>query len=187
MARDYFINGESLVSFKGNSASSIGSLTQLGLSTDPIRVTLELHHKDIIVDAWGPEVPADVQQFLAAVTVNINFIHIDRTVLDYCLQESMGGTTAVGTLARAGLRLGGGVSRFAVGNHYIGLNISSPVAAKPWRFYFAYLTGTPVDVPLGTEKSVISTTWRVIPYTTDPYGGGTGSLGTLLWDHILDT
>ena len=194
MARDFFINGECLVRVKGNVNTTISSLSELGLSEDPIVVTPDLKHTDLNLDAWGSEVPADVQFKLAAVTVRMKLIHFDRAVLDTCLIESMAGAGniagagLIGMLARAGRRMGGGNARFAANNHFIGLNLTSPSEAnKPWRFYSAYLTGPPMEMPLGTEKSVVALNWRVIPYTQDPWGGGTGADGVRLWDHSQDT
>lgn len=187
MARDFFINGESMVSVKGAAGTSINPLIQLGLSDGPIRVSLDFRHRDIQVDAWGNEIPPEVQFMLAAATITMTLVHFDRDVLDVCVQESFGGAAAPGFLTRAGSRLGNNAARFAATNHYIGLNILSPVAAKPWRFYFTYLTGTPVEFPLGTEKSLVQLTWRAIPYTQDPWNGGLGALGSPLWDYTLDT
>ncbi len=190
MSRDFFINGETLVLVKGRSDSAIGTLTELGLSSDPIRVSPVFKHKDILVDAWG-EVPADVQFMLAEATVTMNLIHIDRGVLNTVIQESMAGAPAIGSLARAGQRMGNNQPRFgpggANGNHYIGLNLSSPVGNLPWCFYYAYLSSPPVQIPLGTEKSVFACQWRVVPYVQDPYGNGQGAYGAVLWSHVLDT
>lgn len=201
MARDFHINGESMVFVKGAAGTLIASLTQLGLADSPIVVTPRSHYADINVDAWGGrEVPVDVQYKLSDITVQINLIHYDREVLRTCLQLSMGGGLIPGgidgALGRTGTRLGGGVGRFAAGNSYIGLNIASPVDGLPWRFYYAYLADNPATYPLGAEKSVVQTVWRVVPYTNDPWGGGTaqpntvagtGSAGAVLFDHVLDT
>jgi len=190
MARSFFINGETMVSVKGNINTTISSSTQLGLADGPITVTPDFRHRDINVDAWGnTEIPADVQVFLASVGVRITLIHFDRAVLDTVLAESLGGMNgAVGQMPRAGTLMGGnGLARFAAGNHYIGLNLSSPVGNKPWRFFYSYLTGPPVEFPLGTEKSVAVVNFRVIPYAADPWGGGTGALGALLWDYNSDS
>jgi hypothetical protein len=191
MARDFLINGESMVSVKGPQGSAIASISQLGLTVSPIRVTLDVRHRDINLDAWGGEIPADTQFMLAAASISMDLVHVDRDVLSACIKLGMAGAGGVGNnegqLARAGLRMGGGLARFASGNNYIGLNISSPVLALPYRFYFAYLTGTPVDIPLGTEKSIIVCNWRAIPYTQDPWNSGQGATGTVLYDNTLDT
>ncbi len=190
MARDFFINGESLVLVKGSAGSAIANLSELGLAEGPIRVTFDYRHRDMQVDAWGREIPVDVQWMLGAATITMNLIHFDRAVLEACQGESMGGAgggAVPGTFNRAGTRMGGGAVRFAASNHYIGLNIASPVAGLPWRFFFTYLTMQPVDWPLGTEKSSIMTTWRAIPYTIDPWNGGFGAFGYQLFDRTLDS
>jgi hypothetical protein len=201
MARDFFINGETMVSVKGRSDSDISAITQLGLSDSQIRVTLDFRHLDLNVNAWG-EMPADVQWMLAGANISMTLVHFDRAVLDVCLMESMGGVPngAVGGMNRAGQRLGNNAPRFAAGgvngNHLIGLNLSSTVGAKPWRFFYTYLAAPPMEFPLGNERSIIVLNWRAIPYTQDPWGGsssqpntvaGTGAQGALLWDHTLDS
>jgi hypothetical protein len=186
MARDFFIPGESLVQVKSRIDSGISALTQLGLAADAISVTPHFMHSDINVDAWG-QAPADVQWMLAEVTISMNLIHVDRSVLDECLRLSMGNAPFIGTLGRAGQRLGNNSARFAIGNSFIGLNITSPVAGKPWRFFYAYLADNPVEIPCGVEKAIFRCNWRAIPFTQDPYGAGLGAFGSVLWDYTLDT
>ncbi len=178
-----------MVAVKGRSDSAIPNLTNLGL-TNPqgkVRVSLNLRHMDLLVDSWGNEIPVDVQWMLADATITMTLVHFDRTVFDTCQLLSMGNPSALGQVARAGNRLGGNSARFSVGNNFISLNISSPVGNKPWRFYTAYLTGNAYEFPLGTERSELSLTWRAIPFSTDPYGGGTGAANTYLWDHVADS
>jgi len=191
MSRDLFVNGETMVYVKGRADSGIGAIQQLGLAEGPIKVSLDFKHKDVNLDAWGGEVPAEVQFMLASASVSMSLIHFDRSILDVCLMESMAGAPAIGQLRRAGSRMGNNLPRFAgggeLGNHYIGLNLSSPIGNKPWRFFYSYMTGPPIDFPLGTEKSVVGVNWRVIPYIQDPWNGGLGADGAILWDHILDS
>lgn len=190
MPRGFQINGESLVLVKGRADSAIGSLTQLGLSDADIDVDLEFMHEDIKVDAWG-EAPPELQFFLAAANITMTLVHFDPVVLDVCIAESMAGAPAVGSTARAGALMGNGLPRFApggaFGNHFIGLNIASPVAGKPWRFYYAYLARNPVKYPLGTKRTITQLNWRAIPYTVDPWNGGLGATGAVIWDNVLDT
>ena len=186
MARDIFINGPALVQVKGAVNTSIGSLTQLGLAESAIRVSPAYYHDPIIVDAMGPNVPMDEQVFLAEARVTMDLVHYDRTVIDACLALAMAGSTA-GTMVGAGTRMGGGVARFAAGNCYIGLNISSPVAGKPWRFLYAKLDGNPAQFPLGTKRSIVQLTWLCIPYMVDPWNSGAGSAGAVVWDYTSDT
>ncbi len=176
--RDFFINGESMVSVKGPSGSLIASITQLGLSDGQIPVNFENAFDDLNVNAWGKQ-PVDVQ--------SMTLIHFDPAVLNECYRLSQAGAAAAGVLNRAGTRMGGGFARFAPGNNYIGLNILSPVEAAPYRFYFAYLTTNPLDFPLGTEKSVVTLNWRCIPYTQDPWQNGFGAQGTVWFDRLTDS
>lgn len=189
MARDYQINGEAMVSVKSNPLSSIAALTQLGLSDNSISWSVTFKHMDIAVDAWGGDngPPPEVQAFLIEANIQMTLVHFDRTVLEECVRLSTGGGAVEGSLPRAGSRMGGGVARFAAGNNFIGLNISGPVSNRPLRFYFAYLTGTPIVYPIGTRRTVASMNWRAIPYTVDPWNGGAGALGTVIYDHTLDT
>lgn len=191
MSRDFDIPGPALVLVKGRSDSAIGTIQELGLSDQVINVTLNFRHKDINVECWG-DIPPDVQFKLADIRISFSLIHFDRTILEACISESMGGAPAFGQLAGAGFRLGNGKARFASGaglsgNHLIGLNITSPINGVPWRFLYCYMEGTPAEFPLGTEKSIIRTNWRCIPYTQDPYNGGLGAYGVTLCDHTLDT
>ncbi len=190
MARDYFINGETLVLVKGRADSAIGSLQQLGLSDAPIAIRMNFHHKDIGVDAYGATVP-ETQVMGGDATISMTLVHFDRSVLATCVNESLGGATAEGLLQRAGSRMGNNLPRFGaggfLGNHYIGLNLTSVVAGIPWRFYYTFLANPPVEFPLGTEKSIVRLQWRAIGYTVDPWNGGLGSLNQPIFDHILDT
>lgn len=193
MARDFFINGETLVSVTGPTGSTIATTQEFGLAADPVRITPVFRHRDINVDAWG-EAPADIQWMLAEVQVSFTLIHMDRAVLDECLRLSMGGPSAIGQMSRAGTRMGNNVVWPAVGNKFIQLFLSSPIGAKSWRFFFSYLTNPPMEFPLGTEKSMVPVNWRVIPYplaststASDPANvQGTSILGATnyqLWSH----
>ncbi len=189
MARDLHINGESLVRVKGASDSAIASLSQLGLAEGPIVVTLQLNHSDVNVDAWGglEGPPVDVQWMLAEAAVTMDLIHYDRDVLETCLALSMGGASAAttGQMARAGTRMGKGVARFAAGINLIGLNIASPQEGKPWRFYHAYIASG-YEYQLSVKRTAARLTWRVIPYTADPWNAGLGASNYQLWDHTAD-
>lgn len=194
MTRAWFVNGETMVAVKGNVNTSIAALTYLGLAVDQVSVTPDFRHQEINVNAWG-EIPAEIQWMNGAVMIHMNLVNFDIDVLDICLQESMGGATALGSVGRAGQLMGNNVARFAAGNHFIGLNLLSPVAGKPYRFWYAYLAAPPITFPLGVDKSIISLNWRAIPYSPDPWGGataqpgtvaGTGAAGAVIWDRTLD-
>lgn len=197
MSRGFQVPGECMVLVKGNSASAIASLSQLGLTEDSVQVTYTYRFQDIKVNAWGNMGPPPEEQcFLAEVNVSMNLVHFDEAVLKECVRLSLAGAPVEGQMPRTGALMGGQAARFAVGNNYIGLNLTSPVAGNPYRFYYARLANNPFSVPMGTERQVATLNWRVIPYTNDPWGGGTaqpntvagtGSLGALLWDRVLDS
>ncbi|MDE2098089.1 MAG: hypothetical protein KGL39_12620 [Patescibacteria group bacterium] len=201
MARDYFVNGESLVYVKSANFGG-GALTQLGLSEGPIRIRPNFRHRAIKVDAWGPGSPAEIQTMLFDVNIQMTLVHFDRSVLDSCLTESLGGGTLLGgdnvwRLNRAGVRLGNAAASQTTNNHFIGLYITGPTSSpsKPWHFWFSYLTGPPMDFPLGTERSAVGLNWRAIPYPTtgtagDPAGAITsnvpgGATNQVVWTHSL--
>ena len=187
MARDFHINGESLIYVKGAAGSTVANLAELGLAEGPVSVTIDTRHLDINLDAWGTQIPADVQVMNSAANISMGLIHYDREVLRECLRLSMGGPTTEGQVARAGTRMGANNARFAAGWKFISLNIASPIDGLPWRFYNAYMTGPPMVYPVGTEKTVTVLNWRAIPYTTDPWQGGNGSANQILWDRTLDS
>lgn len=191
MTRSFYINGESMIYVKGCSSSDIGSLQELGLCDSPVQVSVDPNYLDITVDAWGSQ-PPEMQFKLSSALIQMRLVHFDIDVLNTCIEESMGGATGPGVMTRAGTTLGNGAARFFpggpfVGNHYIGLNIASPVENNPYRFLFCYLVGHPNSFPFGTERSIIQLTWRAVPYTADPWNSGLGALGSVLWDNTLDT
>lgn len=175
-----------MVLVKGASNTSIGSLSQLGLTSDPIQVTEEYRHLEIQVDAYG-RVPPEAQSMGMVARVQMNLVHFDAAVLAACVQAANAGAPAEGALGHAGALMGGGVARFQPGNNYIGLNIQSAIGAQPWRFLFAYLAQTPLVWPLGAERSVVPLTWYAVPYSVDPWNNGQGSYGVYVFDHNLDT
>jgi hypothetical protein len=206
MPRDFRINGETLVKVKGGAHLSghvVGNLTELGLAVDQITVVPKFRHQELKVNDFGPDVPAEVLTMLAEVMIRMNLVHYDHSALDVCIAEAMGGTgdffTEAGTLAPAGTPLGAGIALHASGNHYISVNLLSPVLDRPWRFRACYLADQPIEYPLGTKASVVSLTWRCIPYTTftsvvslstsgqPTVGGEILSSGVVLWDRTLDS
>lgn len=207
MARDFVVNGETLVKVSfgdhipagfSNIAESATNLCELGLASEGIRITPTFHHLDVHVDDFGPDVPAEVLWMLADCTVQMTLIHYDRNVLDLCLAESMGGALVgspgppggnfryAGTMRAAGAPMGAYRTLRASGNRFIGLNLASPVLQLPWRFPASYLAVTPAEIPLGTEKTQVKLNWRAIPYATGG-GGEIRSSGVVLFDHLEDT
>ncbi len=186
MSRNWFINGESMVYVKGPAGSLIANLQELGLSDNPIQITMVPKHKDINLDAWG-EAPADVQFKLAEVIITMGLIHFDPLILMDCVRLSMGGAAQFGRMARAGTLMGGAVPRFHASNKLVGVTIASPQEGLPWRFLTCYLAQPIGQWPLGTEKSVVQLQFRCIPYTYDPWQGGAGASNWVLFDNIPDS
>ena len=229
MVRDYVIEGEVLVKVKGGaqwSGIGLGSPTELGLSSDQITIRPNFKHKDINITDFGPEIPVEVLWNLADVTITMNLVHYDRAILERCMIESMGGGRFViptlpigalayfaGTMAPAGTALGNGKELFASGCHFISLNLLCAQSQFNWRFPSSYMCKTPVEIPLGTQASVVKVEWRAIPYsplryqsgilingvlTTQPFAVPASevifrvpteqrSSGIILFDHFTDT
>lgn len=191
MGRDLFIAGECLVRVKGAAGSTIASLSELGLSEDPITVSVNGNYDDVHADAWGSLTPFEVQYFLSDAYIDMTLVQFDQAILEACIVESQGGAnlgvTGPGIMPRAGTRLGNNAPRFNALNHYIGLNITSPVNNQPWRFFTTYMPNLPDSWPIGTKRSVVRVRFRCIPYTQDPWNGGVGAAGTILWDRQSDT
>jgi hypothetical protein len=190
MARQYYVNGETLTLVKGRSDCAIGTLSELGLCQESISITVQSEKKPIIVDAYGSK-PPETQFFGAMAACSFTLVNFDPDVLAVCLQESWGSSPAEGQLGHAGSLMGNGKVRFApggiLGNHFIGLNIQSALGADPWRFLFSYLADNPIEWPVGTEKSLVRCSWEAVPYSVDPWNGGNGSFSVPIWDHTLDT
>lgn len=189
MSRNYYLNGETMVYVKGRSDSIIANLTELGLTSESITISVNSYRKNIRVDAYG-DGPPESQFFGAGATVQMTLVHFDKDVLNFCLNESWGSTPAFGTMGHAGSLMGNNRARFAPGgvngNHFIGLNLISAAGALPWRFLNSALADNPMIFPIGTEKSLVRLTWQAFPYATDPWNNGNGSFGTAIWDHVSD-
>ncbi len=224
MGKSFQVNGESLVTIRFGAHmypnappppfTRIPAPVQLGLTSDSISITPRYVHNDISADDYGGKIPAEISCSIADASINMTLVVYDNTVLDACLAESMGGTayqvlpTAqnifnipgvsyyAGAMSPAGSLLGNGLPLLSSGNHFMSLNILSPQQNYPWRFPSAYLTGPPVKIPLGTERSLVSLNWRAIPYASPMVFTNQGaflrtqeivSSGTILWDHQLQT
>lgn len=187
MARDYYINGETMIYIKGAVDSTYPAVTELGLCDIPIRVSVEYKHLDIKVNAYG-EVSPEKQAMGAMARVNISLVHFDRSVLSFLISQSLGGSPAIGQLGHAGFRMGNGVGRFGAGMRYVSLGIVSALTAGdpnivPWTFHYAVLSNNPLEFPLGAERSLVTCAFDCVPYSVDPWNGGNGSYGTTIWDH----
>jgi hypothetical protein len=198
MARDFQIGGPTLVKVTGGqhmSGHAICNPSELGLTTESVTVEPRFRYRDVGVDDFGPEVPAEVQWMLSDALIRMTLVHHDWNVLDICMIESMAGggvafndggvnlrnpaggdllflrSHLAGNLAPAGSLMGNGLPMFASGNHYVSLNLTSPVNRKPWRFRSCYLAERPVVYPVGVKCSEVQLTWRAIPYAPIYFSG----------------
>ena len=221
MARSFVINGETMVKVKGGAhllrpplAGVVGELTELGLSSESIRVTPTYYQAYVPTADFGPNAPAEVMWNMAHVDIGMVLVHYDRLASDICMAESMGGQVnalPAGVMQPAGQMLGRGLQPLASGCHYLSLNLLSPVLDVPWRFPTAYLTAPPQEIPLGTSRTMLALNWRAVCYVPpilsghhsltgggvslsgssslsgNPRGVEVTSSGRVLWDHTLET
>jgi hypothetical protein len=187
------------------SGRAIGDRTQLGLALDDVKVTPNFIHHNVHTDDFGPDIPADKIARLSDVRINAVLVHYDNVALDMLMDESTGGGRAGnffatgGTLAAAGTFLGGMKPVLASGCHFVNLWLSSPVLGVPWKFNAAFLNGPPLEIPLGTKRSMTRVEFGAIPYrppleTVDQTISGTStfvsspgevtSSGVILWERI---
>lgn len=190
MARNYYTNGEQMTYVKGRSdLAAIAARTELGLTDQSIRIGIRTNRLKIRVDAMGDAAPES--QFMgASATIAMALVHFDYDVLEACIQESWGSSPAVGALGHAGSLMGNSKALFAPGgvngNHFISVNIVSALGMRSWRFFYSTLSENPVEFPIGTERSLVSLNWDVLPYSIDPWNNGQGSYGITLFDHGND-
>lgn len=170
-------------------------LYELGLPEGKIIISPKLIHKDVVIDEFGPDSAADVRTLCHEVKVDMTLIHYDQWVLDTVKAESMGGGQVAGgfagTLPPAGHTLGRGLAPGSSGCHFMSLSLFPTIfGGVPWRFPTAYLTSDPLEIPIGTEKSMVRLVWRGIAYTQyDGNAPGDNELptsGLVLWDHGVD-
>lgn len=184
---------------------TLSTLTELGLCSEQIKITPNHNHHDINIDNYGPKVPVDVMAQMRDCTIEMTFVHFDDYVLAVCMAESAGGlnfgvdpifgninASWNGIAGNAGQLLGGGKDYFASGNHFISLSllpINYFAAAFPpgamMRFPTCYITDR-VVYPIGTERSLVSVTWRSIPYRPYLSGSDYPSMSGLLFDDLID-
>lgn len=181
MARQYVVNGETLIQVKGHSNSSISSLSNLGVTSGPINVIVQDSVDDILTDPTGKATPIDAQTMGGIATISFSLLHFDRAILDAIYALSVGGT-APGTMGRAGQVMGNGLARLASGWLFFGMNLTAPVAGSGWNFKACRL-GDQYSFPLGTERSVVGVTIKAIPYVADP---ASGLALAVLYNNTLD-
>ncbi len=209
MARDFIIGAETLVevglfiysggeyghTFNNQPDIDLGlasKYAELGLSVGPIKISPRFVHRDIKVDDYGSEIPAEVMNMMSEVYIHMTLVHYDPEILSSCINESTGGSIVEGTLTPTGSTMGGGVPLTTSGNHYIDLRLTPGVLSlvNPYRFPSAYLVSQPLEIPLGVETTLVQTTWRAIPQPNIFRGLATPgstipfeiiSSGTVLW------
>lgn len=175
------------------SGQPLGTLTDLGLCQDQVKVEYERKHQDVLTDSFA-DMPADVRWQAAGCKVKMTLIHFDSLVLKCCLSDSMAGggqrrlanrnlgliDVQPGRILKSpGARLGNGLPRLASGNYFVGLNVaisadfgnvtndltdSTQYQPQRLRFLHCYLAEQPVVYPLGSECSAVELTWRAVPY-----------------------
>ncbi len=188
MPREFVIYGESLVKVRGNIASPLLFLTELGLAEQEIHIIPTFYHQDIHVDDFGPNVPVEVHSMLAEVMINMVLINYDPLVLEYCLSESQGIPSVSGpsTLSGpgnqwgkfngAGTMLGNYEPMFSSGNHYLEVDIITALNEPDWSFKSCYFATKPVLIPLGVKRTKAEVNIRCIPYTIPLLSGQTTTI-----------
>lgn len=187
MGRGLQVPGATLLSCRGGehlSGFALGSLTELGLCIEPVRISPQFNYDDVKVDGFGPYVPIDTQWQLASVQIDCKLIHFDPDTLDAIVAESMAGGTMPGglALANAGFRLaptgtllGGRKPMYASGNHFFSLTIESDDiitgSGLPIRYRRCHLYQRPVVTPIGTKVQQVDLSFRALPYA-NPYRSG---------------
>lgn len=204
--RQYVINGEcmtwvrgrgSLLDLNDDSGPAIPAnmkFVELGLTSDQVNISILMNHQDVLVDDFGPKVPAEVLVQQAEARIKFTLIHYDPVILQACLSESLGGSydnlvnpnrevnmPRPERLFSAGMPLGGGQPVLYPRCHYIQLLLTSPVLGAPWLFPSTYVMEE-VKIPTGTSTTIASMTWRSIPYKSqytfsDPLNASSGFNG----------
>ena len=161
MARNYFVNGNTLVTADGS---------ELGIAESSVSITINPKHLEIKVSTFGPDVPPEVQAMLADANIGMVLVNFDIAVLNTCIRKSMAAAT-LGTMQIAGTLMG-------ANSHFVSLRIASPTGGVPWTFPSCYLTGSPITWPLGNERSLVSLNFKAIPYVADPASSANAVLFT---------
>lgn len=194
MPRSYNVYGETLIRVKGGPQSSLITSTDLGLTNEPIVITPRFYHKDIPVDDFGPEVPAEILRMPVDISIQMTLVHYDATVLALCTRETLGNSPDIlnldGVLGSAGEPMGKALALFARGNRYISVNLISGLflaqGKRPIRFRCCYLDGKPLEIPLGTTRTLVKLNWRCIPYVQPNSNDEILSEDAVLFDYLFD-
>ncbi len=167
MARDYYINGQCLVSYNSQ---------ELGLTDNNGKVTItpNVHYLPIEVDGWGSaETSPERQCFLVHCTISMTLVHFDKDVFKTAMVNSTQGS-AEGTMPRGGTLLG-------ANGGYKTLSLSSPgPVARTWSFPSTFIKDH-YTLPIGAERSLLEVVWQAVAYTADPYNSGNWSQGVQVY------
>lgn len=194
MAREYMVFGECMVKVRGPAGSIIEEITELGLASESIRLTPRYNHLDILTDDFGPNVPVEVLSHLADANLQMTLVHYDPQILDYCMYLAMGGRGPIsstndwdGSLSPAAVPLGLGAPLHDEINNYVSVYLvpASYTTTVPYRFPACYLDAKPLEIPFGTERTLVKLNWRVIPYQEFTTGEITSEQGHRLWSHEI--
>jgi hypothetical protein len=195
MSREYVVFGEFIVKVSGG---LVGTVEELGLTSEQVRIHPRYNFRDIPTDDFGAA-PVETRWDLADATVTMTLVHYDPDVLNKCMGSAMGGggfdTSSItdnidGFMAGAGRLLGFNRGLGTAANMYVTVYLipADDGGFEPYRFYACYLDARPLVIPLGTERTLVQLSWRVIPYQEITTEGGvmvetSSQEGVTLWDH----
>jgi hypothetical protein len=170
MPRQYVLNGETLVEVRGGCHASgfpIGVLSELGLAEDQIRISPQINFKDINVNDFGPNVPADLLRMLSSVKISMTLVNYSPEVLDICIAESMGISRTIPDIGIPGVS----TVRLSPDNGEVGANsgqflisaVQGGTPLQPGDFAF-WVGGTlaGAGTPMGGLKRIFESGWHYI-------------------------
>lgn len=171
MARGYTVFGEFIVSVSGGLFDEI---EELGLTAEPARIVPVYNHRDIPTDGYGPNVPVEVLWNMGECLLFLTLVNYDTEVLGRCYRSAMGGgnpdqgddTDLDGFMGPAGRPLGFGRRIGTAANYYVTVHLfpTDDGQYNPYRFIACYLNSQPLEIPIGTERTLVRLCFRVIPY-----------------------
>lgn len=183
MSRRYIIYEECMVMVKIGASTPV----ELGLTSEPIHIAERLYHHDINIDDFGPNIPAAVLTMGGDVTIRMTLVHYDPDVMDDCIAQAKGRSDGFpGVLGAVGTPI---FSR----PRGLGIRLNLiPLKEKPWRFFSAHLDGNPLEIPIGTERTLLAANWRALPNKSADfieYRGNVGEIRSaeaIIWDNGID-
>ena len=192
MTRAYQVFGEFIISVSGGQFSG---KQELGLTSDPWRLHPRYVHRDVTTDGFGPVVPVETLWDMADALVSLTLVHYDQGILDQCMRAAMGGGgydagnpggggAMDGFLGQAGRPMGLGAALGSTENQYTTVYIEPTADGTilPYRFRACYLDGRPLEVPYGSERSLVKLNWRCIPYQPLTAAEISSVNGVPIWD-----